>query len=106
MLGTVGTETLGNVKYFSFVLFVRRHDVRQLGQRLLDGQRLSMLADFSLRGSAHNQLDAQRTGEHGLHLGEPAVFSQIIQIFQHKQGVGVGNGLLGLGHDLGKSDPG
>ena len=37
-----------------------------------------------LGGGTHEQLDTQSAGDQGLNLGEPAVFPQIVQGFQHK----------------------
>ena len=69
----------------SLVVRVGGDSVHQLAQGLLHRQRLSQLADLPLRGSAHEQLDPQRAGDHRLHPGQPPVFPKIFQGLQHKQ---------------------
>ena len=71
--------------------------IHHFGQRLLDGKGLTVLADFPLGGGAHEQLDLQCPGDYRLELGEPAVFPQVLQALQHKQGLHLVDELLHLG---------
>mgnify|MGYP006922468776 CR=1 FL=1 len=43
--------------------------------------------DLPLPGGAAQQLHPQRPGNQGLHLGQPPVFAQIVQILQDKEGL-------------------
>ena len=88
------------------MVFVGGHNVRQLVQRLLDGQGLGVLLDLALRGGAHHQLHPQRSSDQRLHPGQTSGLAQHVQVFQHEQGVHLGDILFHLGHHLSKGHAG
>ena len=79
---------------------VGSHPVHHLSQGLLGGQSLTQLADLALRRGPHEELDFQCPGHHRLQLGQPPVFPQVFQGFQHKQSLHLGNELLHFPHNM------
>ena len=82
----IQTVAVGNAQGSASVFLIGGHHGDHLTQGLLYGEGLTPLADLTLRGGAHEQLDLQRVRHNGLKSGKPAVFAQVVQILQDKEG--------------------